>query len=239
MSAMRLQARRAASPAATGRLLAAQTRRTTPPAGSPRRISVFIASITSDGLALLDRSPGLDVHLPHAAAAAAPRPRSQPSGAHELGGVRRVALRRQRPRRGRTRRCRPSGALGVEGGLAAWPGRRRSTSAFVGEERAVVARAGTSSARCATSRRPSGKSRRQLVSSSCADRIEADWSKKRSSQGLPVGEGRGLPVAVPHLDGAPDELVAARSLHAVDAQVGAADADAFSASRCGPGCTWW
>ena len=37
-----------------------------------------------------------------------------------------------------------------------------------------------------------------------------------------VGTGRG---PVPHLHRAPDELVAARALHAVDAQVGAADAD--------------
>ena len=32
-------------------------------------------------------------------------------------------------------------------------------------------------------------------------------------------------VRVPHLHGAADELVAARAFHAVDAQVGAADAD--------------
>ena len=58
-----------------------------------------------------------------------------------------------------------------------------------------------------------------------ADRVEADLVEEPQQ---PRALGRGLadrPVAVPHRDGPPDELVAAGPLHAVDAQVGAADAD--------------
>src|SRR5258708_2413559 len=38
-------------------------------------------------------------------------------------------------------------------------------------------------------------------------------------------ETLGLPQAIPHLKGAPDELIAARTLHAIYAEIGAADAD--------------
>src|SRR5471032_2179727 len=38
-------------------------------------------------------------------------------------------------------------------------------------------------------------------------------------------ETSGPPPAVPHLNGASDELIAARALHAIDAEIGAADAD--------------
>ena len=51
------------------------------------------------------------------------------------------------------------------------------------------------------------------------------WSKKRSSQGLPARTRAVCAVGVPHLDRAADELVAARAFHAIDAQIGAADAD--------------
>ena len=51
-------------------------------------------------------------------------------------------------------------------------------------------------------------------------------SKKRSSHGLPSRNACGLAPSVFHTwHGAADELVAARPFHAVDAQVGAADAD--------------
>ena len=52
---------------------------------------------------------------------------------------------------------------------------------------------------------------------------QRSWSNGRSSHGSV--EVRPAAVAVPHLHRAPDELVAAGALHAVDAQVGAADAD--------------
>ena len=58
-----------------------------------------------------------------------------------------------------------------------------------------------------------------------ADRIEPDLVEEPQQPGLALGEVGRLPVPVPHLAGPADELVAPGALHAVDAQVGAADAD--------------
>ena len=55
-------------------------------------------------------------------------------------------------------------------------------------------------------------------------RIKADLVEEAQQPGLAVAEVRALPEAVPHLDGAADELVAARAFHAIHAQIGAADA---------------
>ena len=58
-----------------------------------------------------------------------------------------------------------------------------------------------------------------------AHREEANLIEEAQQPGLAFGEVRGLAQAVPHLAGAAHELVAAGALHAVDAQVRAADAD--------------
>jgi hypothetical protein len=55
--------------------------------------------------------------------------------------------------------------------------------------------------------------------------VEADLIEEAQEPRLPWREVAGLLETVPHRDGAADELVAARSLHAVDAEVRAADAD--------------
>ena len=65
------------------------------------------------------------------------------------------------------------------------------------------------------------------------DRVEAELVEGAQQPRL-VLEVRAARVAVPHLHRAPDELVAARALHAVDAEVGAADADGVL-RRPGPG----
>ena len=54
----------------------------------------------------------------------------------------------------------------------------------------------------------------QLVA---AHRIEADLVEEPQQPLLAVAEVGGLPVAIPHLHGAADELVAARAFHAVHA----------------------
>ena len=57
------------------------------------------------------------------------------------------------------------------------------------------------------------------------DRIEADLVEEAQQPRLAGLERVGHAVGVPHLAGAPEELIAAGALHAVDAQIGAADAD--------------
>ena len=57
------------------------------------------------------------------------------------------------------------------------------------------------------------------------EREEADLVEEAQQPGLALLEDAGRAPAVPHLDGAPDQLIAARPLHAVDAEIGAADAD--------------
>jgi hypothetical protein len=56
------------------------------------------------------------------------------------------------------------------------------------------------------------------------DRKEADLIKEAQQPGLAAGEACRLVVGIPHLHGAPDELVAAGAFHAIDAHIGAADA---------------
>src|SRR3990167_6272771 len=55
-------------------------------------------------------------------------------------------------------------------------------------------------------------------------RVEADLVEEAQQPGLAV-EGRHLAVAVPHLQGAADELITAGAFHAVHTHIGAADAD--------------
>ena len=56
-----------------------------------------------------------------------------------------------------------------------------------------------------------------------ADLIKADLVKEAQKPRL--AELAGLAIAVPHLQGTADKLIAAGAFHAVDAEVGAADAD--------------
>ena len=94
------------------------------------------------------------------------------------------------------------------------------------EERQVVGRGGTWSARSSSVElaglglRRAGRAARRR--STGWKRI---WSNGRSSHGHVGLVARRGHVEVPDRHGAPDELVAARALHAVHAEVGAADAD--------------
>ena len=75
------------------------------------------------------------------------------------------------------------------------------------------------------SSRPAAMSARASSSSSAPTGYQRMRSKNRSSHGSPGSKGACCAIVAPDLHGAPDELVAARALHAVDAEVGAADAD--------------
>jgi len=57
------------------------------------------------------------------------------------------------------------------------------------------------------------------------DRIELDPVEETQQPPLVVRELIGHTIGVPHLAGTAEQLVAARTLHAVDAEIGAADAD--------------
>ena len=88
-----------------------------------------------------------------------------------------------------------------------------------------VRRSGTRSARSSIAPAPVLDRVAPSRSSSSRDRMEAQLVEE-AQQPRPAGfEARRRMPAVPHLHGAPDELVAAGTLHPVDAQVRAADAD--------------
>ena len=112
----------------------------------------------------------------------------------------------------------------VERGLLAGAGTPSIVVGVLGQERPVVGqaergrpRSAAASCPCACCGRAGPAARRRSTG------YKRIWSKVRSSHGSV--EVRAERVAVPDLHRAPDELVAARALHAVDAQVGAADAD--------------
>ena len=63
---------------------------------------------------------------------------------------------------------------------------------------------------------------KQLV---CADFVKTNLIKEAQQPLLAFGEVSGLLKAIPHLHRAADELVTTRPLHAIDAQIGAADTD--------------
>ena len=102
-------------------------------------------------------------------------------------------------------------------GRRRWRRPRRSRKARWSPRRKVVGSTSRSSRRPWPA--PAGPS-----SSSASTGWNRIWSKERSSHGT-SGSSPGRCVEVPDRHGAADELVAARALHAVDAQVGAADAD--------------
>ena len=62
-----------------------------------------------------------------------------------------------------------------------------------------------------------GKSGAHLHQLVAAHRIEPDLVEEPQQPLFAIAEFGGLPVTIPHLHGAPDELVAAGSLHAVHA----------------------
>ena len=120
---------------------------------------------------------------------------------------------------GRRGPARPAFALGVEGGLLAaleGGGFRRDGAQkgvvlanveliFFDVERVAAVREGVADLQ-------------QLVG---GDGVEADLVEEAEQPGRIEPDA----IGIPHLEGAADELVAAGALHAVDAEVGAADAD--------------
>src|SRR5580698_4118780 len=68
-----------------------------------------------------------------------------------------------------------------------------------------------------------------------ADWIKANLVEEPQQPRFVLGEICRLPVAVPHLTGAADELIAARPFHAINAEVGAPDADGVLRGPCARG----
>ena len=142
---------------------------------------------------------------------------------HSRGFVDGVVICRAR-RPDQTRRALAIRAFGLEGGCRARSGKRRCVG-IVGQKSAIGGEMECHFAQCAVSRRPIGKSRRHSVSSSWLTGKKRDLVEEAQQPRLSVPEVLCLTIGIPHLNGAAEQLVSAWALHAVNAEIGAANAN--------------
>ena len=155
------------------------------------------------------RCPILDLPPPHSRARLAATPR------------RRTA--RAIPLRSRSGRLPPSARARIRMRPADAPCARRCCAAFSSRNCRYSLRQKTSS-RMSSRARPCRKSCAEFEQLGAAHGIEANLVEEAQQPRLTGSEVVRHLVGVPHLAGAADELISTRPLHAVDAQVSAADA---------------